>query len=166
MTRNYFLPKNLQPELRKVWGIPIFGKKKTVEKKFKDFIKKRGFKKIITVGDYCSLNLPSHIKIFDGRVKRKEIKLPRDWKKNCLIASNPAGTIQDEAWQKIKEAIKKRKNVFINGEEDLLVIPCVLLAEKNSAVVYGFPSKGICLIEVLPQIKKAFKELLKKFRTR
>lgn len=165
--KTYFLHRNLQPKLRKIWGIPIFGKKHKVTKKFKDFIKKGKFKKVITVGDYCSLNLPSGIKIFDGKVGRKKIKIPFKWKRNfSLSCSNLPGTIQGRVWPVIKKAIKKNRNVFVQGEEDLLVIPVVLLSKKGELVVYGFPKKGICLIEVSPEIKKAFKELLKKFSTK
>ena len=154
------MPKKVRPELRKIWGVPLFNGGRGVLDKFRQFVKKEKFKKIITVGDYCSLNLPSDIKIFDGKIKRRETgKLP----KFSLSCSNPPGTIQKEVWPVIRKAIKNKENVFIKGEEDLLVIPVVLLSEKNTAVVYGFPSKGVCLIEVLPQIKKTFKELLKKF---
>lgn len=159
----YFLPEKLRPELRKIWGIPIFGKKSEVAKEFQRILKEKKIKKVITVGDYCSLNLPSNIKIFDGRIKRKKNKkLP----KFTLSCRNPAGTIQKEVWPIIKRAIKNEENVFVNGEEDLLVIPALLLSEKNMAVVYGFPKKGVCLIEVSPKIKKDLKELLKKFKIR
>jgi hypothetical protein len=160
--QTYFLPKKLKPELRKIWGTPIFGKKKEVKEKFEKILKKGKFKKVITVGDYCSLNLPSDAKIFDGKIKRRKIKkiLPYSFK-----VRNPKGTIQKEVWQIIKRAIRENKNVFVEGEEDLLVIPSVLLAPKNSLVVYGFPKKGICLIEVSPMVKKDFKELLNKFKS-
>lgn len=160
MRKTYFLPPKLRKELRKIWGIPIFGKKKVVTKKFGKFLEKKKFKKIITVGDYCSLALPSDIKIFDGKIKRRKIKKSLKFSLSC---ANPPGTVQKKVWPVLKKAIKNNKNVFIEGEEDLLVIPCVLLSEKNTAVVYGFPEKGICLIEVSPQIKKVFKKLLKKF---
>ena len=68
--KTYFLPRELRPELRKIWGIPFFNGQKEILKKFQQFIKKKRFKKIITVGDYCSLTLPSDIKIFDGKIKR------------------------------------------------------------------------------------------------
>jgi len=165
--KTYFLPKDLQPELRKIWGIPILGKKNGVAKKFKGLVQKKKFKKVITVGDYCSFNLSSDIKIFDGKIKRKKIKIPLKWGADfSLNCSNPPSTIQKEVWPIIKKAIKENKNVFVEGEEDLLVIPSVLLSEKNSVVVYGFPGKGICLIEVSPKIKKVFKEILKKFSTK
>jgi len=161
--KNYFLPDEMKLELRKIWGIPIFGSKKEVVKKYQKIIKERGFKKIITVGDYCSRNLSSNVKIFDGKIKRRKIKKILNYSLGC---QNRAGTIQKEVWPILKKAIKREENVFVNGEEDLLVIPTVLLSGKNNAVVYGFPGKGICLIKVSPQIKKVFKELLKKFRTK
>jgi len=160
--KTYFLPNKLRPELRKIWGIPIFGRKNKVLRKYKKFIKKKSFKKIITVGDYCSLNLPSNVKIFDGKVKRRKIKKILNFSFSC---KNPSGTIRKEVWSIIKKAVKNNENIFVDGEEDLLVIPSVLLAEKNSLVVYGFPRKGICAIEISPKMKKIFKELLKKFKT-
>jgi len=161
MVRTYYLPTKLRRELRKVWGVPLFNGKGEVLKKFQRFTKKKKFRKIITVGDYCSKTLPSDMKIFDGRIKRKRVKnLP----KFSLKCSNPPGTIQKEVWPVLKAAIKNNENVFIEGEEDLLVIPSVLSAEKNTAVVYGFPEKGVCLVEVTGKTKKEFRKLLKKFR--
>ena len=160
MKKTYFLPNELKKELRKVWGIPIFGKKKEILRKFREICEKKRFKKIISVGDFCSLNLPSDVKIFDGKIKRKKIRKLLSYSLTC---KNPPGTIQKEVWPIIKKAIKARKNVFVDGEEDLLVIPAVLLSEKNTAVVYGFPPKGVCLIEVNSKIKKILKQLLKKF---
>jgi len=160
--KTYFLPSGLKKELRKIWGIPLFGQKKDVIKKFKEFCQKKKFEKVITVGDYCSLSLPSNIKIFDGKIKRERIKIPLRFSLSC---QNLPGTIQKEVWPILKKAIKNNQSIFIDGEEDLLVIPCVLLAEKNTAVIYGFPGKGICLVEVSPEEKKRFKELLQKFKT-
>jgi len=161
--KTYFLPTKLKKELRKIWGMPVFNGKEKVTRKFKKLIQEKKFKKIITVGDYCSLTLPSHIKIFDGKIKRKKI---RKLLKFSLKCANPPGTIQKEVWPILKKAIKNNENVFVNGEEDLLVIPSVLLSEKNTAVIYGFPEKGVCLIEVSTKMKKDLKELLKKFKTK
>lgn len=159
--KTYFLPNELRRELKKVWGFPILGKKKEVAKNFKEFCRKRKFKKIITVGDYCSLNLPSDVKIFDGRIGRNKMAPLQEYSFSCW---NPPASINKEVWKTLKKAISKNGNVFIDGEEDLLVIPSVLLSRKKTAVVYGFANKGICLIEVSPEIKKGFRKLLKKFR--
>jgi uncharacterized protein (UPF0218 family) len=160
MQKTYILPEELKEKLREVWGVAMFGKKREVKEKFEKFLKKEKFKKIITVGDYCSINLPSNVKIFDGKVKRKKIRKILPYFLKC---KNPKGTIQKEVWPVIKKAIKENKNIFVEGEEDLLVIPSVLLAPKNSLVVYGFPKKGICAIKVDKRMKKKIKNLLKKF---
>jgi len=161
--KTYYLPNKLRGELRKIWGIAVFNGREKVVRKFKKFIQEKKFKKIITVGDYCSLILPSDIKIFDGKIKRRRIEKLLKFSLSC---QNPAGTIRKEVWPILKKAIENNENIFVDGEEDLLVIPSVLLAEKNTAVIYGFPGKGVCLIEVLPKTKKAFKELLKKFQVK
>jgi uncharacterized protein (UPF0218 family) len=161
--KTYFLPKEIRQELRKIWGKPLFNGKGGVLDKFQRLVKKKKIKKVITVGDYCSFSLPSNIKIFDGKINRKKIRgLP----KFSLSCSNPPGTIQKEVWPIIEKAIKNNENIFVDGEEDLLVIPSVLLSGKNMAVVYGFPGKGACLIESSPRIKKNLKELLKKFSSK
>ena len=158
--KTLYLPNEIRSELKQVWGIPIFGKEEEIEKEYKRLIKEKKFKKIITIGDRCSLSLPSDIKVFDGKINREKIKESLPF---SLSFSNPPGTIQEDAWSIIEKAIKENKNVFVDGEEDLLVIPAVLLAKDHSAVVYGFFNKGICLIEVSDKIKNTFKELLKRF---
>lgn len=154
------LTSELKTKLKKPWGILIFGKKEKVKKEFLKFLIKKKIKKIITIGDFCSKNLPSNVKIFDGKIKRRKIKKILEFNLKC---KNPAGTIRAEVWPKIKKAIKENKNLFVEGEEDLLVIPAVLLAPKNSLVIYGYPKKGICVIEVNEKSKKKIKKLLKLF---
>jgi len=156
-----YLPRDLRTELRKVWGIPIFGTEKEVAREYARIVKKKKLTKVITVGDYCSATLPSDIKIFDGKVKRQKSTFDIPYSLTCL---NPAGTIRAQVWPVVKKAIEKSKNIFVKGEEDLLVIPAVLLSQKGDAVVYGFCDKGICLIETSTKIQKAFKELLAKFK--
>ena len=163
ITKTYYLPDDLRAELKKIWGIPVFGEKHEVFQKCQKLIKEKGFKKVITVGDYCSLALDSDVKVFDGKIERKQIENNLPFSLEC---SNPAGVIAKEVWPIISQAIKEEKNLFVKGEEDLLVIPIVLFAEKKTAVIYGLPKKGICVIEVSQKIKKELKELLKKFHTK
>lgn len=159
--KNLYLTNELRKSFKKIFGFPIFGNKKEVFRKFKKFLKKENFKKVITVGDVCSLYLPSDVKIFDGKKERnKKISL-----QNYFFSfENPPGAIDRISWKILKKAISQKKNVFVKGEEDLLVIPAVLLAENNSLVVYGLPKKGISLIKVNPENKKIFKEILKGFK--
>ncbi len=160
--KTFLLPSKLRLKLKKPLGLTIIGKRWLVVKKYQKFIQKNKFKKIITIGDVCSATLFSHVKIFDAKIKRRKIK--KKFKFSfCLI--NPASTIQKTVWPIMKKAFKNNKNIFVVGEEDLLTIPSVLLAPKNSLVVYGLPNKGIVLIRTSKRTKKRFKNLLKKFKT-
>ena len=160
--KTYYLTSKLYQELKKPFGTPILGTKKEIDKKLKQILSKKKVKKIITVGDYCSSVFFSDIKIFDGKIKRKKIKKILKFSLSC---KNPSGTIQAKVWPILRKAIRENKNVFIEGEEDLLVIPCVLLSSLKTIVIYGFPNKGICAIVVSQKIKKDFKEILKKFNS-
>lgn len=158
--QSYRLPDHLRRELAEPIGSAIFGSDEQVAVKFNKFVWEKKFKKVITVGDYCSLNLISNVKIFDGKTRRTRLM---DNLSYSLFLSNPAATIQAEAWTVLKEAITFNKNVFVEGEEDLMAIPCVLLAEAGTAVVYGYPCKGVCVVEVDPLAKKYFNDLLARF---
>ena len=158
--KTLFLPKKLRSKLRKPLGLVISGRKKEVAEKFKEFCQKKKIRKVITVGDYCSLNLPSQIKIFDGKIRKRRVKLSLKFSLTC---SNPPGTIQKEVWPILKKALKENKNVFVVGEEDLLVLPAVLLAPKNSLVVYGLFGQRVVLIEVSSTVKRKIKKILEKF---
>ena len=159
--QTFFLTNELRQELKKPFGTPLFGKKKEISEKFQKIISQKKFKKIVTVGDYCSSTFPSDIKIFDGRVGRNKIVPLQKYSYSCW---NPPASINKEVWKILKKVLAENGGVFIDGEEDLLVIPSVLLARKKDAVVYGFADKGACLIEVSPKIKKTFRKLLERFK--
>jgi uncharacterized protein (UPF0218 family) len=158
--KTFYLPEKLRSELQKIWGIAIFGSEKDVISEYEHIIKGKKFKKIITVGDHCSSKLFSDVKIFDGKIERKDIQTTLT---HSLTCKNPAGTIQSDVWPIIQKAINTDQNIFVHGEEDLLVIPVVLLSEIDSLVVYGFFSKGVCLVKVSEKVKKDFQQLLDKF---
>ncbi len=156
-----YLTNSLREELKKPLGRLILGNEKEIREKIKKIIKKEKIKKIITVGDYCSLTLPSEVKIFDGRIKRnKQIPLL----KYSLSVPNPPASIYKKVWKVLKRAIEEKRNLFIQGEEDLLVLPSVILAENGDIVVYGVLGKGICLIKVSDKSKQKGQEILNRFK--
>lgn len=160
--KTYFLPDKHRLPMKKIWGNPIWGTESEVKEKFEKILAQKKYKTVITVGDYCSHHLPSNIKIFDKRVRREAF----DQKHQCsLIVKNPAGTIQKESWEAVREAIAKTANLCVDGEEDLLVICAVILAKPKTLVVYGYPPKGICLLEANLKNKTLFRLVLKKYFT-
>jgi uncharacterized protein (UPF0218 family) len=76
---------------------------------------------------------------------------------------NPAAVIYPEAWSVIDTAIQdqeKNSLIIVEGEEDLMGFPAVLLAPDGAAVVYGQPDVGIVWIPVNDENKKIARELL------
>ncbi|MHC1574191.1 MAG: GTP-dependent dephospho-CoA kinase family protein [Candidatus Methanogasteraceae archaeon] len=129
--------------------------------------------KIISVGDVTTCNLIESgilpdICIVDHLTCRAEVS---DEVKNCIqhpayhevTIKNPAGTITTDLVTAITDAMtcERLVRIFVQGEEDLAVIPAVALAPLSSIVIYGQPSSGCVLIKVTSEKKKEIRELLK-----
>jgi len=129
--------------------------------------------KIISVGDITTCNLIESgilpdICIVDHLTCRAEVS---DEVKNRIrhpayhevTVKNPAGTITPDLVTAITDAMKCEQpiRIFVQGEEDLAVMPAVVLAPLSSIVIYGQPSSGCVLIKVTSEKKKEIRELLK-----
>ncbi len=136
------------------------------EKRVVKRIKEESPKHVIAVGDVTSATIleegyTPQVMIIDGITKRgpyeKEFKAPED-----ILIYNPAAVIYPEAWSAIDTAIHNTKSTLItvDGEEDLLGFPAVLLAPEDSVVVYGQPDLGIIWVPVTPENKILARELL------
>ncbi len=127
---------------------------------------------IIAVGDVSAYELlaagiaPALI-IYDKRAERKPIpehmlgtieaaRMP------VVSVDNEAGTIQDGVWDAVRQGLRKPCKILVNGEEDLLVLPAVLLAEEGSLVFYGQPGKGIVMIKVTADKKRQMQDFFDK----
>lgn len=106
---------------------------------------------IITVGDVATQNflktkLKPNLCVFDCRVKRQPVVCPV--KQPNLIVKNPAGQISSDLIRTLIKLFNKPfeiKNYFlkINGEEDLAVLPIILLSPLSTQIFYGQPSQGL-----------------------
>ena len=52
----------------------------------------------------------------------------------------------------------------VNGEEDLVVLPLILLTPLNTIIYYGQPSEGLVKVIVSESIKDKAYNLVSKFR--
>lgn len=161
------VPASLREKLKKPLGILIKGTKQEILHKIKNIIKSVNARKIITVGDMVSNDLTAagiyvDLCIIDEKTLRKKykIKIPAKLK---LTLKNPAGTLNINSFNKIKKALKSNMKtlILVEGEEDLLTIPSVIVAPKNSIVIYGQPNEGVVLIKVKNSKKKKFNEFIK-----
>ncbi|MGB7994265.1 DUF359 domain-containing protein, partial [Methanoregula sp.] len=82
----------------------------------------------------------------------------------CIHVKNPPGTITDELINALTFAVENSPvTIMVEGEEDLAVIPLVIVAPLSSVVLYGQPHEGIVLRKIDEAAKTAAKELLGQF---
>ena len=127
---------------------------------------------IISIGDATTNNVLNadiipKIGIIDNKIEREISKHQIEYNAITLNVDNPPGTITDELWETIKKAnhlASEESNVLIvvNGEEDLAVIPCVLMAPENTVILYGQPGEGLVVVEA-DKIRDIAKKMLDHF---
>ena len=123
---------------------------------------------LISVGDQTTKNLVDNdlipdLVIIDNRIQRKDHNHDIIRTENILEADNPAGTITENLWETIEEAISltlkdsENRIIVVKGEEDLAVLPCLLVAPENAVVLYGQPNEGLVFVNVFEGKDKATK---------
>lgn len=128
---------------------------------------------VIAVGDVVSLSLKGlditpKLFVCDYKTQRgSESATYRDalsnWGDLEFQVENPAGTITAGAWAAVKEAIEAPESpvrIFVDGEEDLLGIPCLMEAPDGAIVLYGAPGKGAVLCRVNAELRARVQGLL------
>lgn len=158
-----YLTNDLRKELKKPVGKVILGKEKEVHERFIEILKTKTYKKLITVGDITSKLFDADIKIFDGRILRN---IYVDTPEPTITAENPPAAIDKDIWGVLEKALKsdRREKIHINGEEDLLVLPLLILSEPDTMIVYGLPRRGICYVVPDEKTKSFADMILKKMR--
>lgn len=152
---------SIRRKLKKPLGTLIEGSFNETLEKLQTVLEKECPVKIVTVGDavlggLTKINIKPDISIIDNKIMRKPIAPSAVEADEILYASNPPGTITDEAWNNVKKAVasNKRVKIVIEGEEDLLTLIAILEAPENSLVIYGQPKKGVVTVPVTSEKKK------------
>ncbi|MFW9960467.1 MAG: DUF359 domain-containing protein [Candidatus Thorarchaeota archaeon] len=136
------------------------------EKRVVERILKESPAQVISVGDVTTATLlkagyTPDVMIIDGITKRGNYEGEFSAEIEYLIY-NPAAAIYPEAWSTIATAIDNQQPtlVKVDGEEDLLGFPAVLLAPEGSIILYGQPDVGIVWIPVSHKNQKLARNLL------
>jgi uncharacterized protein (UPF0218 family) len=160
------LKKNSRSEFKKPLGklYPLF------EDAISD-IKTAKF--LISVGDATTKNLVENklypnISIIDNLIQRKSHNYEISYTDNILRAKNPPGNITKNLWETIEKTINNLTNgenqlIVVDGEEDLAVLPCIIMAPDDSVILYGQPNRGLVFVNVNSVRDKA-NELIKIFK--
>ena len=122
---------------------------------------------IITVGDRTTekmidFDLIPSLQIIDGQEKREKREPPKLEHATELTVDNPAAEITLESISMIEKAftLKSPVRLFVNGEEDLLVLPVCIHAPENAVVLYGQPNQGLVIVRITPEIRNKVQGLL------
>jgi uncharacterized protein (UPF0218 family) len=153
--------------LKKPQGLLIEGPLEETMERLKELIEEEKPSTVISVGDIVSRHMIEHgisldVLIVDNKTMRKPIEPVVVDVDQTLYAKNPAGSITDEAWAAIRQAVaqKGRVRVMIDGEEDLLTVVAVLSAPEDAFVVYGQPQVGIVLVKVTEETRRNFRRIM------
>ena len=110
---------------------------------------------MITVGDRVTetmqaLGRTPDVQVVDEVERRVRRQAPDVPYVRLFMALNPAGSITFDAVVAIERALAgdKPARVLIQGEEDLLAIPAIVLAPEGSSLFYGQPGQGVVMVTV------------------
>lgn len=131
----------------------------------------------IAVGDVVSMDLihvgfSPTICLVDFRTKRQDIDkeiIAKYFPTIHQTFPNPAGTINPMVANVLSQSFenfqktKTTQIIKVNGEEDLLALPAILLAPLDSYIFYGLPDTGICLVKVTKDSKSLAEKYLSTF---
>lgn len=122
---------------------------------------------IITVGDRTTekmidFGLTPSLCIIDGQEKRQKRVPPKLTSATELTVDNPAAEITPQSISAIKNAFSMPSpvRIFVNGEEDLLLLPACIYAPEDSVALYGQPNQGLVIVKITPEIRNKAHTLL------
>ena len=137
-----------------------------------DAILERANEPVISVGDVVTHHLvragrmPS-VAVVDGLTERtevsEEVATTIEGIDGVRVnATNPPGTLSISLIEALRRALETSKPVLVvvNGEEDLAVLPVLVLAPTGASVVYGQPGEGMVHVTVTEEKKTHVRELL------
>jgi len=133
--------------------------------------------KIISIGDVTTYYLLKagivpDICIVDDRTMR--LPVDHEMRKGTAHESfkdvavlNPPGVITQELIDAIRDNMNSRKpvRIFVDGEEDLAVIPACEYAPVGSVVLYGQPNEGVVAVTVTEEKRRETLSLMEQMES-
>jgi len=171
--KNFKLPSSLRAELQQPWGQLLIGSQSNLN--WAGLVAKQAVETnhqpvVISVGDVASLTIINQKIIPDlSIVDLKTSRVP--WFKNLAELGlnpfqpfrtvNPAGSITSDLVVKISLGLHQKLSkgrtgqvILVKGEEDLAVLPAIILAPLESLIFYGQPNQGLVMLKLSEAIKE------------
>ena len=126
---------------------------------------------IVSVGDVVTAHLGRvgyvpKVAIVDDRTEREAVDetviADRPEADTVLAVENPAATVTAELVDAIQAGldVEDATRIEVDGEEDLAVVPAILLAPDGATIVYGQPGEGMVAVSVGREARETCLELL------
>jgi uncharacterized protein (UPF0218 family) len=131
---------------------------------------------VVSVGDATtdrlwSLGILPNLSVVDGREQRFQRAIRGGeflTSRLNLECTNPAGYITENAIRVLQAAISACAHtpvrVNVRGEEDLLVLPILMMIPIGSTIMYGQPFRGIVIVTVDSWFRKKAKDLMESLK--
>jgi pantetheine-phosphate adenylyltransferase len=161
--KTLILPEGLRSELQQPWG-----------KVLSDVPENIDSSKTITIGDIATQTfnkkkIRQFLSIVDLVVQRQikfhELSELGFAHQNIERVKNPHGTITPELFEAVEMAFKteSEKIILVEGEEDLAVLPVLLVSPLGFSIFYGQPNVGMVRLEVTEDNKERAYKLVDGF---
>lgn len=156
----------LPEEHRRLFKDPFGTLYRTIEEALPHL--KRGA--VYAVGDVVTYNLRKNgiipaVAIVDGYTQRSPCTKFSEVAVSCIRVKNPAGCLTKELIHALDNAVAHPPvTIWVDGEEDLAVIPMVIAAPLGSVVLYGQPHEGVVVRTVTREAQQTAREYLSHFR--
>ncbi|SDR39469.1 GTP-dependent dephospho-CoA kinase family protein [Natronobacterium texcoconense] len=158
------LPAELRSELKEPMG--------PIETDTESLLEAAG-EPLIAVGDVVTYHLleaghEPDLALVDERTEREavdeEIRETVAERTN-LEAVNPPGEITEDVVWALCEGLERLEpaTILVDGEEDLVALPAIVVAPEGASVVYGQPGEGMVHVRVTDEIQTRVRELLEGF---
>lgn len=133
--------------------------------------------RVVTVGDivtyhFLEAGVVPDVAVVDGRTERKDVDetVVRRWRElpEAARVKNEAGTLSRELIEALREALvgEEAVRVEVVGEEDLAVLPAIVLCSGGDTVVYGQPGEGMVYVGVDGEVQEEALGLLQRMDVR
>ncbi len=173
LSKTLYLPDNLRESLRKPLGNVY-----TTTQEILRYIDRSIHSLIIAVGDIIAQSMIDarrvpDISVIDFKSRRQKIPntkypLRQSFSEASQILNKP-GTINYKFATIFQKAVNsfmksnKKQLIIVDGEEDLLTLPAILLAPLGSLLLYGQFDLGVVVVEITEEKKNKIKKIIKAF---
>ncbi|MFP8889975.1 GTP-dependent dephospho-CoA kinase family protein [Natrialbaceae archaeon A-CW2] len=131
---------------------------------------------LIAVGDvvtyhFLQADRQPDVALVDGQTKREAVdaeidRVVRDVETGQTVTvTNPPAVLTESLLTALASALERPEptTIFVEGEEDLAVLPALLAAPEGSSIVYGQPDQGMVHVVVDESTRARARDLLERF---